>query len=606
MSNKFYEGVIKQINSKKYQCIIPELGEPIIVDSKYVNKTLTGDKVLIKVKDDKYGYVQKLIERPDNNLIGKIEISNNHIFIKPWSGGYYKDFFVDKKDIGFAKDGEIVEFKVLEWRKNHKSPKAKVIKTLYNTTQENYLLYRLNLPNKFSDEVIDEVKELAIKDDDIKSRIDLRSLQVFSIDPENCVDVDDALSYEKTIFGYRIGIHIADVSHFIKAGSALDKEAYKRSFTIYFPNFNIPMIPHKLSNDLCSLLEGEDRLAVSLIINMNHDMEIIDTNFFRSVINNKKKFTYEEAESHKNNPHSEYYTIMNDLYVIGSKLRSKMFPNEMNLGRIEIKWEVDNDGNPLLMKLKKRVSTQDLIQSWMLITNRLVTEKIEKISKNAPWIYRVHNDLEEESLSILKSELLHIGLSWDDNISNIKNINSLLNNDSSGLFSDMLIKKFKPAKYSPVKSGHFSLGVNDYTHFTSPIRRYCDIIIHRILLNVINERDVYCADIFKDCEWISEQEKKSQKVENYYNTLMSMKFIKNINYPLKGVIIGTSRKGINVKTELSIEAIIPNKELKESLWFDEDSRKWMNNNLEFKIGDSVMVNIEKLNWDNNTIELRMI
>lgn len=606
MNKNFYEGVIRQDKSKIIFCDIPELDEPVKVANKFLNRSLSGDKVLIKVKDGKWGFVQKLIERPERVLIGQIQITEKYAFIKPWTSDFFKDFFVDKKDIGEAQDGDIVEFKIIEWNKNQKSPKAKVIKPLYNATQEQYLVYRLNLPNKFPNEVIEELKDMEITKSDIESRIDLRHLDIFTIDPDTCTDVDDALSFEKTIFGYRVGIHIADVSHFIKAGSDLDREAYKRSFTVYFPKFSIPMIPQKLSSDLCSILEGVDRLAVSVIINFDNDLNIIDTNVFRSVINSRKKFSYEEAEEHKNNPESSYFTTLNTLFTIGAKVRKRMFPNEMILNRNEVKWDLDDLGNPIKMKIKKRVSTMELIQSWMLICNRIVTEKLESITKNAPWIYRVHNDMDEESLNTLKAELNQLDLAWDETLSNIENIKILLSCEKSQLFSEILIKKFKPAKYSPDKTGHFSLGVNDYTHFTSPIRRYTDIIIHRILLNAINEKPIYCANLLKDCEWISEREKKIQKIENYYSSLLTMKFVKNIKYPLNGNIIQMTSRGILVKTELMVEGNIPAKELKKSMWFDDVNRKWVHKSMDFKIGDSIMVKIAHLNWDTNNIDLTLI
>ncbi len=277
-NNFFYEGVITQDKSKSVYCIIPELEEPIKISNKFLNRSLSGDKVLIKVKNGKWGFVQKLLERPERILTGQIQITEKFAFIKPWTSDFFKDFFVDKKDIGDSKNGDVVEFKVLEWNKKQKSPKAKVIKSLYTATQEQYLLYRLNLPTKFPDEVIEELKDISITQSEIESRIDLRNSNIFSIDPETCTDVDDALSFDKTSFGYRVGIHIADVSHFIKAGTDLDREAYKRSFTIYFPSFSIPMIPQKLSSDLCSLLEGVDRLCVSTIINLDNNLNIIDTN----------------------------------------------------------------------------------------------------------------------------------------------------------------------------------------------------------------------------------------------------------------------------------------------------------------------------------------
>jgi ribonuclease R len=598
-TNKFFEGVIRQENSKTTFCDITELKEPILVDNRFLNRCLTGDRVLIKVKNGKFGFVQKLIERPSIVLTGKIELVNNLAFIRPWTKGFFKDFFVDTKDINSVLDGDVVEFEIKDWRKNHKSPKAKVLRKVY-ISDEQYMIHRLNLPSKFSDSVIDELKDIEIRANDISNRVDLRSQNIFSIDPSTCTDIDDALSMEKTSFGYRVGIHIADVSHFIKAGSELDKEAYKRSFTYYFPNFNIPMIPQKLSSDLCSLIEGEDRLCVSTIINIDNNLNIIDSNIVRSVINNKKKFSYEEAENHKNDPSSPYFSILNDLFNVGASIRKKWFVDELVLNRPEIMWVVE-DNNPIKMKIKNRLSTMDLIQSWMLITNKLVTHKIESLSKNPLWVYRIHNEIEENNLDILKRELNILGKNWDDKISDINNIKYFLNSDISEIFSEILIKKFRPAKYSPNKTGHFSLGVDDYTHFTSPIRRYSDIIVHRILLNSIIGKDVYSANLWKDCEWISEQEKKSQKVENYYNSLMGIKFTKDIKYAINGIVTRVGDYNITIKSEFLIDMYI---RYDENVIQNDDLTFSYKNNI-YKIGDMINIKIEKIDNEKNQIYVKI-
>ena len=236
----------------------------------------------------------------------------------------------------------------------------------------------------------------------------------------------------------------------------------------------------------------------------------------------------------------------------------------------------------------------------MLICNKLITIKAESLSNNIPWIYRVHEGIENENLDLLKSELVNIGMIWDDKISNTQNIKKFLN-EKSDIFSDILIKKFLPAKYSQNKTGHFSLGVSDYSHFTSPIRRYSDIITHRILLNLITEKPVYCANIHKDCEWITNQERKIQKVENYYNSLLSLKFVKNINYALNGTIIQINQNRAIIKTELNIEATL---ELKDNdMLYENNILIFKNHN--YKIGDVINVNISKLDNDKNIIYLKI-
>ncbi len=607
MINKFYEGIINQVSPKLALCDIPDLEKPIKIGGKFLKRALEGDKVLVKVKGEKYGFVQKIIERNSKVLTGQIQISNGYAFIKPWNGNYYTDFFVDKKNINKAKDGDVVDFEMLDWKSSNRSPSAKVIKPIYNASDTQYMMYKMDLPRKFPSAVIEELKDISLTPSDFVGREDLRALDIYSIDPEGCTDADDALSLENLDDGYRVGIHIADVSHFVKPGSQLDKEAFERAFTIYFPDSNIPMIPRKLSSDLCSLIEGEDRLAVTLFINFDRDWSIKKTEVVRSVINNKKFLTYEEAQAHKENPNSPYFRFLNTMYTNGKKILSEYFPNEIQLDLPELQWEFDDDKNPIKIKLKKRNDCMDLIQCWMLMANKLVTQLVEKINPSIPWIYRVHDEIQDENIEAFKMELIQIGEFWDDNMTQHSNIKRLLSTDNSSLISELLIRKFRPARYSSIKTGHFSLGSDDYTHFTSPIRRYTDIIIHRILLQAIKNKPVYCANLERDCEHISTQQRKVDKVERHFKGVTALNFVKNIDYSFKSKIIYFNKRGIFVKTEMLVDAWISSNELvKNGMKFSEDLNKWINPKYDWMIGDIIKTKIDKLNWIKNDILLKLI
>lgn len=607
MVNKFYEGVINQVSSKLALCNIPDLERPIKIGSKFLKKALEGDKVLLKVKEGKYGFVQKIIERNEKILTGQIQISKGYAFIKPWNGNYYTDFFVDKKYINNAKNGDVVDFELLDWKGSDRSPNAKVIKSIYNASDTQYMMYKMDLPRKFPSVVMDELKDITLTSSDFVGREDLRELDVYSIDPKGCTDADDALSLENLEDGYRVGIHIADVSHFIKPGSQLDKEAFNRAFTIYFPDNNIPMIPSKLSSDLCSLVEGEDRLAITLFIYFDREWNIKNTNVVKSVINNNKFLTYEEAQQHKDNPNSPYFRFLNTMYTIGQKVLSEYFPNEIQLNLPELQWEFDENKNPIKIKLKKRNECMDLIQCWMLMANKLVTQIVEKYNPLTPWVYRVHDVIQDESINDLKMELVQLGEFWDDNMSQHNNIKRLLSSDNSSLISELLIRKFRPARYSSIKTGHFSLGSDDYTHFTSPIRRYTDIIIHRILLQVIKNKPIYCANLERDCEHITTQQRKVDKVERHFKNVTALNFVKDIDYSFKSKIIYFSKKGIFVKTEMLVDAWILSNELeKNGIIYSEELKKWMNPKYDWMIGDIIKTKIDKLNWIQNDILLKII
>jgi ribonuclease R len=606
MENEYYEGIINQVSSRLALCDIPELGSPIKIGGKFLKRALEGDKVLLKVKENKYGFVQKILERNKRTLTGQIQIAKGFGFIKPWNSNYYKDFFVDKKLLNGVKDGDVVEFEIISWNKKDRSPKAKVIKPIYNASESQYMMYKMNLPTKFPSEVVEELKGVNLSEADYVGRNDLRDLEVISIDPEGCTDADDALSLENLDDGYRVGIHIADVSHYIKPGTELDKEAFKRSFTTYLPDCSIPMIPNKLSGDLCSLIEGQDRLAVSLFITFDRDWNIKKTNVERTVINNNKFLTYEEAQVEKDNPDSKYYRQLNTLYTIGKKIQKEHFSNEISLNLPELSWVMDDNGNPIKLKVKKRNECMDLIQAWMLMSNKIVTQMVHKINPQSPWIYRTHNSIEDENIDELKLELAQLDETWNDSLTHNENIKRLLESENSELLSQLIIKKFRPAKYSPVRTGHFSLGADDYTHFTSPIRRYTDIIIHRILLPTLKGKHVYCADLERDCTHISQQERKIDKIERHFKKVNSLKFVKDITYSFKSKIIFFNSKGIFVKTELLVDAWIVSKSLEEmGMSYDEDKRIWVNPSYALKIGDTLKTKIERLNWDKNEIILKI-
>lgn len=602
---KYYEGILKQINTKYAECKIEGVETPINIGSKYLKKALTGDKVLLKIKKEKFGFIQKIIERKKSKIIGEINISEKFAFVKPWSSGYYKDFFISKENINDdVKNGDIVEIEIIDWQKTDKSPSAKVIKKLRYITKEQYLMYRLELPTKFPDDVLQEVQQIEYKDIDILNRLDLRNVDTFTIDPENSTDLDDALSLEKIGENFRISIHVADVSHYIKPGTSLDTEAYNRSFTVYLPSSNIPMIPSKLSSDICSLLENKDRLAISIIINIDSNWDIIDYDIKRSVIKSNKKFTYEEAEEHRMNKDSIWYTRLNALYAIGQKLRNERFKNEISLQIPEIKWICDENNNPLKIKVKKRISTMDLIQSWMLLANQLVTQKINSLG-DYPYIYRVHKEIYDDNINDLKKYLKQLNIEWFDNQTKHDNIKRILKEDKTNILSEIIIKKFRPAYYSPNKEGHFAIGVDDYAHFTSPIRRYSDILIHRIILNAINNKNVIIPNIENDCKHITNRERRAEKIERYINKNNALKFIKNVDYSLQAKIIYFTKKGILVKTDLMIDAWIENTQL-ENYIYDEKQNKWSHKEYNLKLGDIISVEIDRLDWDNNEIYLKML
>jgi ribonuclease R len=599
---KYYEGTIFRDSNLRTYCDVSELGVKVKVGSKYTHQALPGDKVLIKVKNGKYGFVQKIQQRNQAILTGQINFTKDFAFVKPWSPEYNKDFYIHKEHIGEnTKDGDIVEIQIVDFPKVSKSPVAKVIKTLFKASSEQYLIHRLNLPTKFPDDVMQEVSQINTNRD-YSDRIDLRHLNIFSIDPHDAKDLDDALSLENTGNGYRVGIHIADVTAWVKPGTKLDQEAYKRGTSIYLPTTCIPMIPTNLSNGVCSLLPNEDRLAVSVMINFDREWNLMDYYIFRSVINNKKQFTYEEAEEHRNDSNSDYYSDINMLHLMGQKLRKQYFPNELSLTMPDINWEFNETGEPIKIKVKKRIATNDLVQAWMLMANNLVTKKIESLGIPS-WIYRAHGGILPENLNKLKIELKQIDIDWNDNITTSENLVQMLSTEKAPLISDILVRKFRSAYYTPQRKGHFALGAYDYAHFTSPIRRYPDIIVHRILFNALASKPIYVGDLENDCKHLSKCERKADEIEKNAHNNNMLRFVKDVKYSMQAGIIGFSKRGIMVRSELMVDGIIPAKEL-DANW-NEEERRWVNF-CNWKIGDIIQVKIRHLDWSKRDIYYKLV
>lgn len=585
--NKFVETKIQFENKSSAFCIVD--GKRCNIKPKFLNKALPNDLILLKVKDGKYGFVQKVILRNESAIIGQLQVTENGSFIKPWSKLYHKDFFVDNKSLNGAEDGDAVEFKFKEW-KNEKLPKANIKKVLFNSTSEHFLIHKLGLPKKFPDNVLREAQGIKLNYK-YSDRVDLTHLNIFSIDPENTKDIDDALSIEKMEYGYRVGVHIADVSHYIKSGSLIDHEAFKRGTSVYLTDkLVVPMIPPNLSNNILSLVPNEERLALTFFINVDHDYIFLSYSILRSVIRSKNKFSYKEAEEHRLDNKSSYHDSINKLSEIGEVLRNLFFPKEILFETNKVTFK-DNDENDKCVVITEHFKTNSLIQSWMLLTNMFATKQIEELGVDK-WLYRVHPDIDDSKLNELKKELSQLNLSWDDNLSVKDNIFKLNNSPLKGA----ILKKFKPAYYSDSKDLHFGLGSNQYTHITSPIRRYPDIMNHRILVNSLKEKKIIIGNLSKDAKKLSKSEKRAESCEKYAYNLCAMNFIKDIKYPLDAKILYFTKKGAYIKTEFEIEGWVF---FKDEKW-DDTNRKFITAE-DWKIGDSIKVKLQKLDWNDMDI-----
>ncbi len=478
--------------------------EDIEIDNTVLNTALNGDEVEIALLPRVSGErlkaeVVRIIVRARETFVGTVEV-NGGIYIVPDDRRMYRDLVVKPENSMNAKTGDKVQVQLLPWTDAKKNPEAKVLKVIgrkgeHNTEMEAIVL-ESGFENAFPADVVKEAEEIAAHErarmeEETKLRADLRGITTFTIDPFDAKDFDDAISVKDIGGGlYEIGVHIADVSHFVRPGGPLDAEARKRALSVYLVDRTIPMLPEVLSNDLCSLNPHVDRLAFSAIFTMDEEGNISKRWFGKSTINSDRRFTYEDAQEVLNNKSGDFAKELLLLNKIAYKLRAVKFAaGAIDFETTEVKFKLDENGKPISVYKKERLDTHKLVEDYMLLANREVAEFIYKSHKDKRGysLYRIHDNPDPQKITDLAIFLKAMGfdLKNKEGVLTSKDINNLLSNIGDNPNADLIktatIRSMSKAIYSTKNIGHFGLAFKFYTHFTSPIRRYPDLVIHRIL-----------------------------------------------------------------------------------------------------------------------------
>ena len=625
-------GTVDHVN-KKYAFIeIDEFSEDIKVRSRYLRGAIHGDKVEIKVshqlsKRNLEGEVVKILERKTTEFIGTVEDSKGFAFFIPKNKKVFVDFFIRKKRSDkFSKRKKYLA-KVIDWGNNLKKPEAKVVKCLgnigENETEINSIIYDFDLPTEFPSDVKEETNMLneIISEKEIKKRKDLRSLDSFTIDPDDAKDFDDALSVEKENDNIKIGIHIADVSHYFNVRTDINKEAEKRATSVYLVDRTIPMLPEKLSNNLCSLKPNVDRLTYSVIIKFDSNLSIIDYWIGRTVIHSKKRFTYDEAQESINNKDGLFHEKLNILNDIAKNIRAKRFKSgSFNFSSNEIKFRLDKRKKPIEVFRKIRKDTHKMVEEYMLLANKLVAEKIISIEKKEnkpyPFVYRIHQDPEESKISELKNYIKQFGYTINTNEGSLANSLNGLMKEIKGKPEERSVEKFairsmSKAKYSTEKEKHFGLSFRHYTHFTSPIRRFPDVMVHRLLSDYMNESkpkektyyDIMCKHSSKMEINATKAERESIKYKQaeYMSLFIGKKF--------DAIISGVTEWGIYAEIiETLCEGLIKISSMKDDHYiFDSEKMRITGRNREkiFRLGQPIRVLVIDTDIEKRTIDLEL-
>ena len=615
-------GYIQFISKGGAFFIHPNIQKDIYVHPSNLNKALNGDKVLIKIvsfKGKNEGKVLKVLERTKKEFTGIVDGNKSVFFLIPDDKSVKTHFFIDKKHLNGAKKGQKVKTKFLSWPKHVKSPQVAVTEIIGNpgelNVEMNSILAEFGFPSKFPKRVLNEVDLIKEPNYAIESkkRKDFRTKTTFTIDPHDAKDFDDAISICFLASGnVEIGVHIADVGHYVKPESFLDKEALLRGNSVYLVDRVIPMLPERLSNELCSLRPNEDKLTFSAVFELNSNCAVLSSWFGKTIIHSDHRFTYKDAQKIIEGEDGPFKKEITQINKLAQQCRKKRLSNgALNVKSNEVRFRLDEEGEPIETVLKVSKEAHQLIEEFMLLANREVAKKLAKPEKNIKKginVFRIHDNPSEEKLNDLKLFLTSMG--YEIIRKKNKPITYSLNNimkdaEKRGeldLISPMIIRAMSKAVYSTDNVGHYGLAFDYYTHFTSPIRRYADLVVHRSLIDFLDEQKISndSKHLNHICNHISKMEKQAVEAERASIKYMQVKFLsKFVGDTFEGTISGLTEWGMYVElSENKCEGMISLKSMSDDQYFFDPGNMTVtgyHNQNSFKMGQEVRVKVKKTN-----------
>ncbi len=631
-SRDYYEGKIDMTARKSAYFVCPDFEEDVFIPTNNLNHALDGDTVKVYVYNRRSGKrpegeVVEVVERKKTEFVGVIDIQKNFAFVVTANAKMYTDIFIPKDKIGDAQQGDVVLAKIEDWPAKADSPFGSIIQVLgqpgEHDTEIHAILAEYGLPYEFPPEVeaFAENIDTSIQEDEIANRRDMRDTLTFTIDPKDAKDFDDALSFKKLDNGnFEIGVHIADVSYYLQEGTILDEEAYSRATSVYLVDRVVPMLPEVLSNFACSLRPHEEKYTFSAVFEINSNAQVINQWFGRTVIYSDQRFAYEEAQqiidSGTANIPSEI-SITGDSYIVSDDIKDAVLTMDklakilrkarlkngaISFDKVEVKFHLDGNGEPTGVYFKVSKDANHLIEEFMLLANRKVAEFIGK--QNKTFVYRIHDEPDEAKLMGLQSIISKFGYSI--NFKSKKDISKSLNkllDDVSGkkeqnLVDTLTIRSMSKAKYSTDNIGHYGLAFDYYSHFTSPIRRYPDVMAHRLLQHYLDGGKSVADEVYEEkCQHSSNMENLATNAERDSVKYMQVKYMQDHkDQEFLGVISGVTEWGIYVEIiENKCEGMCRIREIKDDYYiFDEKQYALVgevSKNL-LQLGDEVYVKVK--------------
>jgi len=622
--------------------------EDVYISSANMNGAMHNDKVFVRPVPSnrgksQAGEVAEIIERVNKEVVGNLEKYKNYGFLIPDNKRICNDIFIPPEALNNAENGQKVVAKINRWPEKNRNPEGEIIEILGDKDDVGVdieaIIRQLNLPGEFPDKVLkqtenipDQVNEDTITEDD--ERLDLRDLKLVTIDGPDAKDFDDAVSIEKMSNDvYRLGVHIADVSHYVTEDSPLDNEAFSRATSIYLVDRVIPMLPEKLSNGICSLNPQVDRLTMTVFINYRfqgkNGIEVIDHDITKSVINSNHRMTYGEAQDiledndqAKKDEYSDFIEELEMMNELRRRLRQNRFAEgSMDFNFPEVKVELDKDGHPVNLKKRKHREAEQLIEEFMIAANRIVAAEMSW--REMPFIYRVHEEPDLDRMQQFNEFIHNFGYS----LKGVKNgvhpralqeiLEDVRGTKEEKIIETVMLRSLKKAVYSEKNVGHFSLGITHYSHFTSPIRRYPDLTAHRIIKETITEgylsqkrQDELDIELPKIADHCSLQERRAMEAERDSVDLKKIEFMEDkIGEEFEGIISGITGFGMFVELENTVEGLVHIKNLRDDYYhYDEEKYHLIGERTKkiYRIGDEVRVEVTKVNRDEQELDFELL